>query len=157
MTAYATIADIEARFPSELTLLAADETTGERDDVRIGHALDDASIEIRAILAGRYSSAELAALDADALSVLRVYATDIAFYRVALSFSRQTDTIKERYDMAIKRLEAIASGKGALGTTIVSGGSDSSGGTDDGGPIGQNEVSIDVPERVFNRKRLGSI
>lgn len=156
MTVYATIADLEARFPSELTLLAADETTGLRDDVRIGHALDDASIEIRSILAARYSSAELASLDADALAVLRIYASDITFYRVALSFSRSTDAIKERYDMAIKRLEAIASGKGALGT--VGGGSAPGPGTGtEVGDIGQNEVVVVAPERVFTRSRLGSI
>ena len=156
MTVYATIADLEARFPSELTLLAADETTGLRDDVRIGHALDDASIEIRAILAARYSSTELAALDADSLSVLRVYASDIALYRVALSFSRSTDTIKERYDMAIKRLEAIACGKGAL-TGTGTGSTPGSGTGTDVGDIGQNEVVVVAPERVFTRDRLGRI
>lgn len=156
MTAYATIADLEARYPSELTLLAANETTGLRDDVRIGHALGDASIEIRSILAARYSSAELAALDADALAVLRVYASDITLYRVALSFSRSTDTIKERYDMAIKRLEAIAGGKGALGTT-VSGSTPVPGTGGDVGDIGQNEVVLVAPERVFTRERLGRI
>lgn len=150
MTAYATIADLEARFPSELTLVAADEQTGLRDDVRIGHGLVDASIEVRAILAARYSPAELAALDADSLAVLRVYTTDIAFYRIALSFSRSTENIKARYDAAIKRLEAIAAGKGAL----TGGGGGSS---DPAAEVGQNEVIVDVPERVFTRERLGRI
>lgn len=156
MTAYATIADLASRFPAELTLLAADETTGLRDDVRIGHALDDASIEIRAILAARYAPAELAALDASSLEVLRVYASDIAFYRVALSFGRTTENIKERYEIAIKRLEAIASGKGALSTTIST--APAGGGADvEVGDIGQNEVVVVAPERVFTRERLGRI
>lgn len=153
MATYATIADLEARFPSDLTLVAADETTGMRDDVRIGHGLDDASTEIRAILAARYSSAELASLDQTSLDVLRVYAIDIAFYRIALAFSRSTDNIKERYDQAIKRLEAIAAGKGALTTTTQSGGS-----TDEpAGDVGQNEVVLVAPERMFTRERLGRI
>lgn len=152
MTAYATIADLEARFPSELGLVAADETTGLRDDVRIGHGLADASTEIRAILAARYSDQDLSALAQSSLDVLRVYCMDIAFYRIALSFSRSTDNFKERYDQAIKRLEAIAAGKGAL--SLVGGGTDpTEGGTD----VGNNEVLIQVPERVFTRERLGRI
>ncbi|MCB5204250.1 DUF1320 domain-containing protein [Neorhizobium sp. T786] len=152
MAAYATIADLEARFPSDLALVAADEATGLRDDVRIGHGLDDASTEIRAILAARYSPAELAALDQSSLDVLRVYAIDVAFYRIALAFSRSTENIKERYDQAIKRLEAIASGKGALTTTTPTGPAD---GTGDG--VGQNEVIVSAPERMFTRERLGRI
>jgi len=154
MPAYATIADLEARFPSELALVAADEATGMRDDVRIGHGLDDASIEIRAILAGRYSPADLAALDQPSLDVLKVYCIDIAFYRIALAFSRSTDNIKERYDQAIKRLEAIATGKGALTTTLAGAGSADS---DMGSDVGQNEVVFEAPARVFTRERLGRI
>lgn len=156
MTVYATIADLQARFPAELITLAADETTGERDDVRIGHALADSSIEIRAILAARYSPAELASLDEASLAVLRVYCSDMALYRVALSFSRSSETIKERYDQAVKRLEAIAAGKGALSTTGgASGGPAGGDALPDG--VGQNEVVLVAPERVFTRERLGRI
>ena len=84
--------------------------------------------------------------------MLRVYSSDIALYRVALSFSRSTDTIKERYDQAIKRLEAIAAGKGALTTTGGAGGN-----SDGDGEVGQNEVLVEGPERVFTRERLGRI
>nr|DAO37969.1 MAG TPA: head to tail adaptor [Caudoviricetes sp.] len=156
MTVYAIIADLEARYPQELTLLAADEQTGLRDDVRIGHALSDASIEIRAILQARYSPADLARLDAGSLQVLNVYCMDIALYRIALSFSRTSDIIKERYDASIKRLEAIAAGKGAL--VLVDGsGTPPAGSTDEPGGIGQNEVVLVAPERMFTRKRLGTI
>ena len=155
MTAYATIADLAARFPNELALVAADEQTGLRDDMRIGHGLDDASTEIRAILAARYSAADLAALDDGSLAVLKVYCVDIAFYRIALSFSRSSENIKERYDQAIKRLEAIASGKGAL-TTVTSGAGGSS--TEEAaGELGQNEVFVVAPERIFTRERLGRL
>lgn len=155
MTVYATIADLEARYPQELGLLAADETTGLRDDGRITLALADASREIRAILQARYSPAELAALDAESIGILGVYCMDIALYRIALSFSRTSDIIKERYEASIKRLEAIASGKGAL--TFA--GSAGVGVGDDGAPgsIGQNEVVMKAPERIFTRERLGRI
>lgn len=155
MQPYATIADIEARFRDQLTLVAADEQTGLRDDVRIESGLLDASIEIRSILAGRYAPAELDSLDEASLQILKVYAIDVAFYRIALDFSRSTDNIKERYDQAIKRLEAIVAGRGALTTTGGPGG-----GTDpavDVGEIGQNEVVLTAPDRVFTRDRLGRI
>lgn len=153
MTVYATLADLEARFPNELTLIAADEQTGLRDDNRIEKGLADSAIEIRAILAARYSAAELTALDQNSLEVLQLYTMDIAFYRIALAFSRSTDNIKERYAAAIKRLEAIASGKGALTTTLTgTGGSETS-----NFDIGQNEVILEAPERMFTRERLGRI
>lgn len=153
MTVYATLADLEARFPAELTLIAADEQTGLRDDNRIEKGLADSAIEIRAILAARYSAAELTALDQNSLEVLQLYTMDIAFYRIALAFSRSTDNIKERYAAAIKRLEAIASGKGALTTTLTgTGGSETS-----NFDIGQNEVILEAPERMFTRERLGRI
>jgi len=154
MPAFATIADLESRFPNDLALVAADEQTGERDDVRIGLGLDDATTEIRAILAARYSAADLAALDETSLAVVKVYCIDIAFYRIALAFSRSTENIKERYDQAIKRLEAIASGKGALSTTNSGAGGSP---TDTDGDVGQNEVIVEAPTRVFTRERLGRI
>jgi phage gp36-like protein len=88
------------------------------------------------------------------LAVVKVYCIDIAFYRIALAFSRSTDNIKERYDAAIKRLEAIAAGKGALTTTTAGAGGSA---TDTGGDVGQNEVIVEAPERIFTRARLGRI
>ncbi|MCC0036544.1 MAG: DUF1320 family protein [Hoeflea sp.] len=150
---FAALGDLEARYPSELTLLAADENTGLRDDGRIDLALDDATTEIIAILQARYSTADLANLDETSLTIVKVYCMDIALYRIALAFSRSSDTIKERYEATIKRLEAIASGKGAL-SLVGAGSSDSS---DPAGSIDQNEVVITAPERMFTRNRLGRI
>lgn len=153
MPAYATIADLEARFRDQLILVAADEQTGVRDDVRIQNGLEDASTEIRAILAARYSAAELTGLDESSLAVLQLYCMDIAFYRIALDFSRSSDNIKERYAAAVKRLEAIAAGKGAL----TSGAAATSDGSSEAGDIGQNEVVLQAPERLFTRKRFRSL
>jgi phage gp36-like protein len=150
---FAALGDLEARYPSELTLLAADENTGLRDDARINLAIDDATTEIIAILQARYSTADLANLDETSLTIVKVYCMDIALYRVALAFSRSSETIKERYEATIKRLEAIASGKGALGL-VGSGSGDTS---DPAGSIDQNEVVITAPERMFTRSRLGRL
>lgn len=155
MTSYATLSDLQSRYPNELTLLAANEATGLRDDVRISLALADASSEIRAILQARYSPADLAALDAPSLDLLKIYCMDIALYRISLSFARSNEAIKERYDASIKRLEAIAAGKGALTSTPGSGGGSGTG--PDVGSVGQNEVVVVAPERMFTRERLGRV
>lgn len=150
MTVFATIADLQERHPAQLILLAADEMSGNVDEDRVNAALADASAEIRTILKARYEMSDLERLDSDSLFALRLYSIDITFYRVALSFSRLTDEIRERYNSAIKRLEAIASGKAGLSF-------EPSGSPD--GPEQQtvnspNEVVIDVPDRVFTRGRL---
>lgn len=152
-TAFATLDQLAARHPSELVVLAADETTGERDDARVEAALLDASAEMRGILQARYTPSDLDALDADSRDILAVYAMDIALYRVALSFARSSDRLREAYDNAVKRLEAIAAGKGGL--TVISA-STAGGGAiaEDVGEIGANGVVIDAPERIFTRDRF---
>jgi phage gp36-like protein len=150
MAAFATLADLIARYPSEATILAADESTGVRDDARIAAALGDASAEIGGILAARYTREELARIDEDSRAVLRVYAIDIALYRVALSFARQTEAIAERYAIAIKRLEAIAAGKAALTFDGPAG----TGGAEPAGAVSPNEAIVEAAERVMTRDRL---
>lgn len=148
---YATLADVIARYPQEATVLAADEETRLRDDLRIEAALVDGALEIRAILSARYTRAELDAIDADSRAVLSIYQIDIALYRVALSFGRSNERIKERYDGAIKRLEAIAVGKGALTFDGAAGGGAQAG---EPATIGPGEVVVEAPERIFTRDRL---
>lgn len=153
MTPYATLEQAEARYPTELITLAADEATGVRDDARIHGALADATAEIRSILKARYSVAELDRLDADSLATLAVFCIDIMLYRVALSFARSNERIKERYEATIKRLEAIAAGKGGL--------SFDDGGDGPGAPgaaASPNEVIIDAPaERMFDVRRMSRL
>ena len=149
-TAFATLEDIEARYPAELITLAADENTGVRDDQRVTRAIEDAAVEILAILRARYGNEELGRLDADSSATLKLYSIDIALYRIALAFSRSNERIKERYDTAIKRLEAIASGKGGLSFT---GGSSGDGNAVEPAPS-PNEVIIDAPERMFTRNTM---
>jgi phage gp36-like protein len=111
---FALTADVQARFPNEAATLCADEQSRLPDWSRFDEAMGDVSMEMRAILAARYSAEQLGALDDDSNAVLKLFAIDMAMYRVALSFSRTNDQIKARYDNAVKRLEGIAAGRGAL-------------------------------------------
>jgi len=151
--AYATIDDLERRYPNELALVCADETTRLVDPARAQAGLDDASIEIRSILAARYSRADLDRLDEDGAATLRVYACDMALYRAALSASRLTDPIRERYETAIKRLQAIAAGKGGL--TFLGVGGAAVGAGADTLPMSPGEALVDGPPRVFSRRAFG--
>lgn len=154
MADFATLADVLARYPAEATVLAANEQTRQRDDARITASITDASAEIRAILFARYTRDDLDRIDDDSREVLRIYATDIALYRVALSFGRSNERVKERYDIAIRRLEAIAAGRAAL--TFDGPGGGGTGGGEAGEPssIGPGEAIVEAPERMFTRDRL---
>ncbi|EAU40162.1 hypothetical protein FP2506_11417 [Fulvimarina pelagi HTCC2506] len=147
MQPFVTLADLEARHPAELITLAADETTGLRDDERIEAAIGDASAQIRAILRARYSVDELSRLDADSRDTLRIDAIDIVLYRVAISFARSSDRIEKRHDEAVKRLQAIAAGKASLSFASEPGGEDAADPN-----RSANEVLMDAPSRVFDRR-----
>ena len=149
MANFCTLDDLVERHPEQLALLAAHEETGVRDDIRVERACRDASAEIRGILFARYSSDDLLRVDETSAEILRVYAIDIALYRISVAFSRTSETLKERYDASIARLTAIAAGKGGL--TIVGGVGSS--GTEDGA-ISPGGVVFDAPERMFTRDRL---
>lgn len=151
-TPFVTRAEIQARHPRELAVLAADETTRQVDPVRVDKACLDASAEIRAILRSRYTAEDLERADSESRDVLRLYAVDIALYRVALSFGRSSETIEKRYAAAVKRLEGIATGKGALGQD---GAGTAPAGPEPGTSGSPNEVVIDVPPRLFTRRRYG--
>lgn len=148
---FATLADIDTRYPRELLTLAADETTGIRDDARIGAVLVDVSAEIRSILLARYRGEELLRLDQDALDVLRVHAIAMALYKVALSFARSSERLREGYDTAVKALQAIAAGKGALGIAPDPGAAAPEIGST---AVDNTAVLLEANERVFTRRRL---
>lgn len=155
ITPFATLQDIEERYPAELITLAADEETGIQDDTRIQRSLEDASSEVRGILKARYTMADLAQIDEDSAQLLKLYTIDIALYLVALSFARSNERIEDRYDRAIKRLEKMTDGKGGL--SLQGGGQDSGTETDGGSVISPNEVIIDAPERLFTRDKMGGL
>lgn len=163
---FATLADIDALYPRELAVLAADERSRAIDSVRVEAALSRASSELRMILAPRFASDDLAQLDEDGFAVLRGYCVDLALYHVSLSFARTSDIIKERYNNAIKRLEAIGAGKGGLTfiTQDGSGGASMPPSSNAGNTVSAqllpnhvhpNEPVILAPERRFGRERSG--
>lgn len=143
--------DVLDRHPREAALVCADETTRQPDWTRLDAALLDVSAEIRAILARRYSAAMIDVVDEDSAGALRLFAVDMALYRAALSFARQTEAMKERYDNAIKRLEGLAAGRGAL-TFDASAQTNAGleGASFQGSP---GAPMIDAPERQFTRNK----
>lgn len=148
---FATLDDLATRYPRELLTLAADETSGIRDDARILAVLGDVSVEIRSILLKRYRRPELDNLDDDARNTLRVYAMDMALYRVALSFSRSSERLEKGYDNAIKALRALTAGEGALG---LIGGDTAADAVEDGTATADNgRVLMESNERLFTRTR----
>jgi len=147
---FATLDDLQARHPRDVALLCADEQTRLPDVDRVTAALADVSTEIRAILARRYAPAQIDLIDDDSAGALKLFAMDMALYRVALSFGRQTEAIKERYDIAVKRLEGIASGRGGLTFATGVAGVDPQTST-------PNVVLSEGPQRQFTRDRLGQI
>lgn len=149
---FATLQDLATRYPRELLTLAADETTGLRDDARILAVLGDVTVEIRSLLLKRYRRAELDNLDADGLNTLRVYAMDMALYRVALSFSRSSERLEKGYDNAVKALRALTAGDGALG---ILGGDPAAAAPEDGTASADNgRVLLEANERLFTRDRM---
>jgi len=144
---FATIEDVQNRYPGESALLCADEHSRLPDWARFDAALSDVSTEIRIILQARYTPTQLGQLDDASLSALRVFAVDMSMYRVAVSFARGSDILKSRYDMAIARLEGIASGKkGALTFTVGAPAVDGVAPTPSAG-----EALVIAPERQFTR------
>jgi len=146
--AFATIADVQARYPGEAALLCADESTRLPDWARFDAALADVSTEIRIILQARYTPDRLTDLDAESLGALRLFAIDMSMYRVALAFSRASEQMRERYDLAVARLEGIASGKkGALTFSTPAASVDGVAPTASAG-----EALVVAPARLFTRE-----
>ncbi len=152
MTIYATLDDIATRYPRELTVLAADEKTGVRDDVRIAAVLGDVSSEIDSVLVARYRRDELARLDQPSLVLLRTYAIAMALYKVALSFARSSERLQTGYDGAMTALRALVKGGAALtfdpdpnAQPVIP--------TPGEAAIGNTSVLIEADERLFTRTR----
>ena len=145
---FATVSDVQARFPDDAALLCANESTRLPDWSRFAAALSDVSMEIQIVLQARYTPARLAELDEESLGALKIFAIDMAMYRVAVAWSRTTEQLKARYDLAIARLEGIASGKkGAL--TFNGGAGAVDGVTSNASP---GEALIVSNERQFTRE-----
>lgn len=134
---YATAADIDATYGTELLDLLADTAgDGVRDEAAIGRALDDAGAVIDGYVSARH------ALPLPAVPpLLRSLAMDLAIHRLALRPGNMTDEIEARAKEARKTLEAIGAGRSGLGLPAAS-------------PAAQ---SSNAPVLIAPAKRFGEI
>lgn len=108
---YATAADIDATFGTDLLDLIADtDGAGERNDAAIERALVDATATIDG-----YVSARHALPLATVPPLLRTLAMDLAIHRLALRPGQMTEEVEARAKEARKTLEAIGAGRSGLG------------------------------------------
>jgi len=118
---YSTIADIKNLVP-ERTLIALtdDSNTGAIDEARLLEAISSADAEIDAYCAVRYRVPFL-----EVPSLIKKLSTDIAVYNL---YSRRGDDIpaskKERYQNAVRILEAISLGAVLLNSETSSSGTE---------------------------------
>ena len=106
MTVYATLADVDARYPDELARLAAG-PDGLSDDARIDAALVDVSTEIDAVLLARWRRDELARIDAASVALLRSFAVRMSLHMVSLAFSRASEPVEKSYNAAKASLKDL--------------------------------------------------
>lgn len=112
---YATAQDIINRYGNDHLLLIADrDNDGEVDASVVEQAAADADAEIDAYLAGRYVLPM-----PEVPAVLQRLAVDIMVYRLTPTADTGTETIKSRYELAVKMLDKISKGTISLGLPTV--------------------------------------
>lgn len=109
--AYAVEQDIADRYGADALLVVADrDGDGFVDSDIVETALVDAGAEIDAYLTAKY---DLPLKDVP--PVLTRLSVDIALYRLSGDAGALTEERRQRYEDAIKLLEAISTGKASLG------------------------------------------
>ena len=137
---YAVKQDLVYRFGTEeMTQLSDHGGAGDIDDDVVARALADADDEINGYLASRYALPL-----ASAPKILTLHACDIARYR--LYKDRPTDSVRSRYEDAVKYLRAVGEGKLSLGLD--------QGGAEVTTETGIVDYSLGADERVFTRDTL---
>lgn len=136
--AYATLADLEARFGRAELAERTDRAGGDVIDAAlVARALEDASAQIDLYIAGRY-----AVPVAPAPPQLVQLCADIARYR--LWQPAPSEGVRQGYEDAIRTLRDLAEGRAVL-----------AGATPPATPAAGGPVRIDSPGRVFGRDQLG--
>ena len=108
---YASQANLVERYGQDTLLVVADRDNDDIPDADvIAQALSDATAEIDAFLAAKYSLPLPTVPD-----VLVRLCSDIAIYRLASDALQATEERRQRYDDAIALLKAIARGDASLG------------------------------------------
>ncbi len=110
---YATAQDIERIYSASVLDRVAynpDLSPPGRDPQMIARALDEAQAEIDTYLSVGYT------LPINPIPpILRQLSVDIAIYRMALTFDKLTEEMRERYKSCCDLLKRIADGKAGLG------------------------------------------
>lgn len=136
---YCKIQDLIERFGNEeLVEISDHENTGERNDVAVQQAIDDANAEIDGYLAGRYQLPM-----ENPPQILAKVACDISRYN--LYDEGATEAIEKRYNDAIRYLRSAAKGEVSLGVV-------------QGAEVQGASHSLIVSDRkIFSRKNSGFI
>lgn len=133
--AYATQADMEERFgETELAQITDLENGTTVDEDVLSAAIDDASSEMDGYIGTRHDLP----LE-DPPEILRMLCCDIARYH--LYKAQPTETVRKRYEDAIRFLRDVASGKAGLGVTPP--------------PVNSGGPSHSAPDRIWTRDTLG--
>lgn len=134
---YATQQDLIDRYGEEELVQLTDRSgVGAIDGSMVDRALADADAEINGYLTARYSL-PLSAVPA----VLVRVAADMARYY--LFGDAMIDTVKNRYDNAIKLLKGVSAGQVELGVAVAASPVETAGG-----------VSVSATDRVFSSTAL---
>ena len=117
MSSYASIKDVQLRYPTRLLAQLTDEEAGKTmEPTRIQKALDDACAEIDSYLGSQFTLPLDPVMVATNQSLLTRLTVDMAVFRL-MSFRTQgaTEDARLRYEDAIKTLEKINKGSLTLG------------------------------------------
>jgi phage gp36-like protein len=122
--AYSTLTELQKRFPSDDIIdLTDDERDGEHNATAVAAAIADADAEIDTYLASRVLvPVDIASGSIPPLTValLLKLSCDITRYNLHSRLGGAMDeTVKARYDAAIRKLEQIAAGKLPFDITTV--------------------------------------
>ena len=127
MGSYLVIADLEARFNStaEVAYLTGQEATGVPDASRENEAIVAGEGDINSRIGRMYVTGAtlLASAAADALAVVKAYATDCAEYRLRINLGQAASDDKTKmYERALRWAELVGEGKFVLtgATTVAS-------------------------------------
>jgi phage gp36-like protein len=140
--AYCTLAEIKAQIDErDLIMLTDDAAAGAVDEEIVAAAIADADEEIDGYVGSRHR-VPLSPVP----GIIRKQSVDIALYNLHARRKRDIPELRQkRYDNAIRFLEQVAKGTISLGVHDP-----------EGNPprADRPELSIDNPERIFDREKM---
>jgi phage gp36-like protein len=137
--AYCALEDILDQLDeAELTLYTDDAYTGDMDTEVVDAKIEEAGAVIDAYLAVRYN------VPVDPVpAMLKSLSVDIAVFKLAARRNRESDSVRRRYEDAIKFLKDVAAGKAVIGGIDPPAGGGS-----------RDYARITAEPRIFTRPKL---